>query len=109
MTDPIEQYKADQYDAVSGIAKDAIDLSKELDQQLDEINFNWVAMMTTVVARHALAMGYNREAIGEILISLGNAIRNPPDVAENMSPLDLEMLDNTGHFMIYTTKEKPDA
>jgi len=58
---------------------------------IDEVNYNWVAMMTTVTARHALAMGYDRETIAKILIDLGNAILTQ-DCAENMGPFELEML-----------------
>src|SRR5215469_3230282 len=68
------------------------------DPQMDE----WLMVMVTVAARHALAYGTDREDIAQVLESLAAGIRNPPSVAENMGPLTMDMIDVTGPFMFYT-------
>jgi hypothetical protein len=46
--------------------------------------------LTAFAARYALGQGVDRETVAQVLESLANAIRNPSDVAENMSPLTID-------------------
>lgn len=45
---------------------------------------------TTFAARFALGAGVGREDVARVLEDLANAIRNPGDVAEDMSPITLD-------------------
>ena len=55
----------------------------------DVINLQAV---TAFAARYALSTPHPRETVALVLESLANAIRNPQDVVENMSPLTLDDL-----------------
>ena len=45
---------------------------------------------TAFAARWALGQGLSNEEVAEVLETLAHAIRNPGDVAEDMSPITLD-------------------
>jgi hypothetical protein len=45
---------------------------------------------TTFAARFALGQGLDSETVAQCLEDLANGIRNPTDVAEDMSPITLD-------------------
>jgi len=45
---------------------------------------------TTFAARFALGQGLDRKDVARVLEDLANGIRNPTDVAEDMSPITLD-------------------
>jgi hypothetical protein len=73
----------DSYHAVSGIAKDALQLAQE---QNERFALHLFECNSTLEARIALGRGLDRETVAAILHSLAEAIRTQ-DCAESMSPV----------------------
>ena len=65
--------------------------SKELLRVDGTMMDEWLPMMVTVAARHALAYGTHRNDVADVLEDIARAIRTQ-DCAESMAPFTLEDL-----------------